>query len=107
MAFHQRLLPLFDHTDTAGWIETWKKFEALGATTVIPGHGDPTDYATVRKYTLDYLVYLRAKVRTLIDAGGALEDSYKIDQSPYKHLHTFDQLAARNAGRLFVEMEFD
>ncbi len=107
MAFHQRLLPLFDDTDTAGWIETWKKFEGLGATTVIPGHGDPTDYATVRRWTRDYLVYLRGKMRALIDEGGALEDSYKVDQSPYKHLHTFKELAARNAGRVFVEMEFD
>ncbi len=74
---------------------------------MIPGHGDPTDYATVRTYTHDYLVYLRGKIRALIDAGGALEDSYKIDQSPYKHLHTFNELAARNAGRVFVEMEFD
>jgi len=107
MAFHQRLLPIFDDTDTAGWIETWEKFEALGATMVVPGHGDPTDYATVRKYTRDYLVFLRARVRKLIDAGGGLEDSYKIDQSPYEHLHTFRELAARNAGRVFVEMEFD
>ncbi len=107
MAFHQRLLPIFDETDTKGWIETWDKFEGLGATVVIPGHGDPTDYATVRKYTRDYLVYLRAKIRKLIDAGGTLQDSYDVDQSPYAKLHTFKQLAKRNAGRVFVEMEFD
>ena len=107
MAFHQRLLPIFDHTDTAGWIKTWDKFEALGATVVIPGHGDPTDYATVRKYTRDYLVYLRGKIRKLIDDGGTLQDSYTVDQSPYKHLHTFKELAGRNAGRVFVAMEFE
>ena len=107
MAFHQRLLPIFDHTDTAGWIKTWDKFEALGATVVIPGHGDPTTYPTVRKYTRDYLVYLRGKIRKLIDDGGTLQESYKVDQSPYKHLHTFNQLAARNAGRVFVAMEFE
>ncbi len=107
MAFHQRLLPIFDHTDTAGWIKTWDKFEALGATLVIPGHGDPTNYATVRKYTRDYLVYLRGKIRKLIDDGGTLQDSYKVDQSPYKHLHTFKELAGRNAGRVFVAMEFE
>ena len=33
MAFHQRLLPIFDHTDTAAWIETWERFAALGAKT--------------------------------------------------------------------------
>jgi carboxymethylenebutenolidase len=28
MAFHQRMLPLFEHTDSGAWIETWDKFEA-------------------------------------------------------------------------------
>ncbi|MGB5177201.1 MAG: dienelactone hydrolase family protein, partial [Gammaproteobacteria bacterium] len=27
MAFYQRMLPLFEHTDTRAWIETWNKFE--------------------------------------------------------------------------------
>lgn len=107
MAFHERLLPIFDHTDTAGWVETWPLFEALGATYVIPGHGHPTNYAQVRRYTHDYLVYLRGKIGEVIDAGKGLEDSYYVDQSPYAHLHTYDQLATRNAGRVFEAMEFE
>lgn len=107
MAFHERLLPIFDHTDTAGWVETWPLFEALGATYVIPGHGHPTNYAQVRRYTHDYLVYLRDKIGEVIDAGKGLEDSYYVDQSPYAHLHTYDQLATRNAGRVFEAMEFE
>ena len=39
MAFHERLPPIFDDTDTAVWLESWENFEALGATYVIPGHG--------------------------------------------------------------------
>lgn len=107
MAFHERLLPIFDHTDTAGWVETWPLFEALGATYVIPGHGHPTNYAQVRRYTHDYLVYLRSRIGEVIDAGKGLEDSYYVDQSPYAHLHTFDELATRNAGRVFEAMEFE
>ena len=42
MAFHERLLPIFEDTDTAGWLESWEKFEELGALYVIPGHGHPT-----------------------------------------------------------------
>ena len=42
MAFHERLLPVFEHTDTRAWVDTWDKFAALGAETVIPGHGGPT-----------------------------------------------------------------
>jgi len=106
-AFHIRMLPIFEDTDTAKWIETWDTFEALGATIVIPGHGGPTDMATVRKWTRDYLVYLREKVAEVIKAGGSLDDAYKVDQSPYLHLHTADELARSNAGRVYRAMEFE
>ena len=106
-AFHIRMLPIFEDTDTAKWIETWDKFEALGAQIVIPGHGGPTDMPTVRKWTRDYLVYLRAKVAEVIKNGGSLDDAYKVDQSPYAHLHTADQLTRSNAGRVFRAMEFE
>jgi len=108
MAFHQRMLPLFEHTDTAAWIETWdNRFEALGAEVVIPGHGEPTDMATVRKYTRDYLVYLREKVGEVLENGGTLQDAYNVDQSPYLHLPTAEFLAKRNAGQVFRSMEFE
>ena len=107
MAFHQRMLPLFEHTDSAAWIETWDKFEALGAEVVIPGHGGPTDMATVRKYTRDYLVYLREKVAEVIENSGTLQEAYEIDQSPYMHLPTAEFLAKRNAGQVFQSMEFE
>jgi rhodanese-related sulfurtransferase/glyoxylase-like metal-dependent hydrolase (beta-lactamase superfamily II) len=106
-AFHVRMLPIFEDTDTARWIEVWDTFEALGAETVIPGHGGPTDMATVRKWTHDYLVHLRAKVAKVIKAGGSLDDAYKVDQSPYLHLHTADELARSNAGRVYRAMEFE
>ncbi|MFN3716484.1 MAG: rhodanese-like domain-containing protein [Thiobacillus sp.] len=106
-AFHIRMLPIFEDTDTASWIAVWDKFEALGATTVIPGHGGPTDMATVRRWTRDYLVHLRAKIKEVIDAGGSLDDAYKVDQSAYLHLHTADELARSNAGRVFRAMEFE
>jgi glyoxylase-like metal-dependent hydrolase (beta-lactamase superfamily II)/dienelactone hydrolase len=107
MAFHQRMLPLFEYTDSAAWIETWDKFEALGAEVVIPGHGVPTDMATVRRYTRDYLVFLREKVAQILENGGTLQDAYEIDQSPYMHLPTAEFLAKRNAGYVFQSMEFE
>lgn len=108
MAFHERLLPIFDDTMTADWLETWDaEFEALEATYVIPGHGHPTNMAQVRRYTKDYLVYLRGKIGEHLDAGGLLDDAYYVDQSPYAHLHTFDELATRNAGRVYEQMEFE
>lgn len=108
MAFHERMLPIFDHTDTAAWIETWDtKFEALGALYVIPGHGHPTNMDQVRRYTRDYLVYLRAQIKQLLEDGGDLSKAYYVDQTPYEKLDTYDELATKNAGRVFEQMEFD
>lgn len=108
MAFHERMLPIFENTYTADWIETWDtEFEALGATYVIPGHGHPTNMAQVRRYTRDYLDYLRGKIGEHLEAGGGLAEAYYVDQSPYAHLDTFEELATKNAGRVFEQMEFE
>ena len=107
MAFHQRLLPIFEDTVTADWLESWEAFAAMNVTHVIPGHGSPTNMAEVTRYTKDYLLDLRGKVRELLDAGGSLKDSYALDQSAYAHLHTFNELAKRNAERVYREMEFE
>jgi len=107
MAFHERMLPIFEETDTQLWLESWERFEALGALYVIPGHGHPTNMAQVGRYTRDYLLFLRAEVQALLDAGDDLEAAYQIDQSRYAHLDTFEELASRNAGRLFEQMEFE
>ena len=107
MAFHQRLLPVFEDTDTAGWLDTWQAFASLGAKTVIPGHGQPTTMAEVTRWTRDYLMYMRAEVAKILDAGGSLIDAYAIDQSAYRHLDTFDELAGLNSDRIFRAMEFE
>ena len=109
IAFHVRLLPIFPDTNTAAWLDTWTgEFTAFAQDKIIvPGHGGPTDFATVDQWTRGYLEYLRGKVRELLDEGGTLEDAYRIDQAPYAHLATFDELAAKNAGRVFEAMEFE
>ncbi len=108
MAFHERMLPIFEDTITAEWLETWDtEFEALGATYVIPGHGHPTNMDQVRRYTKDYLVYLRGMVGAHLEAGGDLAEAYYVDQSPYAHLDTFEELATKNAGRVYEQMEFE
>ncbi|MEW9918980.1 MBL fold metallo-hydrolase [Marimonas sp. MJW-29] len=108
MAFHERMLPIFADTIALDWIETWENgFEALNATYVIPGHGHPTNMDQVRRYTHDYLVYLREKIGEHIDNGGDLSEAYYVDQSPYRNLDTFEELATKNAGRVYEQMEFE
>ncbi|MBE0453103.1 MAG: MBL fold metallo-hydrolase [Roseovarius sp.] len=108
MAFHERMLPIFENTITADWLETWdNEFEPLNATYVIPGHGHPTNMDQVRRYTKGYLEYLRARIAEHIDAGGDLAGAYYVDQSPFVRLDTFEELATKNAGRVFEQMEWE
>jgi len=108
IAFHERMLPIFPETSTADWLEAWDSgFEPLNATYVIPGHGHPTNMDQVRRYTKGYLEYLRGQISDLLDNGGSLADAYYVDQTPYIHLDTFEELATKNAGRVFEEMEFE
>jgi glyoxylase-like metal-dependent hydrolase (beta-lactamase superfamily II) len=108
IAFHERMPPIFEDTIALDWIETWECcFEALNATYVIPGHGHPTNMDQVRRYTHDYLVYLREQIGAHIEAGGDLADAYYVDQSPYSQLDTFEELATKNAGRVYEQMEFE
>ena len=108
MAFHERMLPIFEDTYILDWLETWdNEFEALEATYVIPGHGHPTNMDQVRRYTKGYLEYLRGQISAHLDAGGGLAEAYYVDQSPYAHLDTFEELATKNAGRVFEQMEFE
>ncbi len=107
LAFNVRLLPILNHTDVLGWIKTWDKLEALNASVIIPGHGGPTDIKTVTKFTKDYLIYMLNEVEKVIDNDGELIDAYKIDVSRFKQWDTFNELARRNAERIFRKLEFE
>jgi len=107
MAFHQRMLPVFPETETLKWVETFDLFVATGAKHVIPGHGEPTDMATVTLETKGYLLYLQDEARKLLDDDLGLDEAYQIDQSAYRHLDTFEELATKNAGRIFQELEMN
>lgn len=105
MAFHQRLLGIFPDTNTADWIASFEKMAALQPKIIIPGHGAPTTLAEINTWTLGYLKFLRAEVSKILEEDGDLDQAYKMDQSAYAHLNTFDELAAKNAGRVYQEME--
>ena len=79
----------------------------LNPAVVIPGHGHATDLATVTHETRDYLVDLRAKIGAHLEAGGDLGGAYYVDQAGWAYLDTFEELATKNAGVVFAEMEFE
>ena len=107
IAFHQRLLGIFPDTDVASWIESLGKMAALSPRIIVPGHGAPTDMQAIEEETLGYLLFLTAEMERILEEDGDLADAYAIDQSAYEHLNTFEELAGKNAGRLFQTMEMD
>ncbi|WP_122894063.1 MBL fold metallo-hydrolase [Arcobacter peruensis] len=107
IAFNNRLLPIFEITETKKWLEAWDKFATLNAQIVVPGHGEVTNMQTVTKYTKDYLVYLREKVEEILDDDGGLNDAYNIDMSAFEHLDTYKELGKQNIARVFKQMEFE
>lgn len=107
IAFHERLLAIFPDTDVSEWIESFDRMVALEPKWVIPGHGHPTDIETVRKFTQGYLQFLTNEIERILDEDGDLAEAYAIDQTDYAHLNTFEELAVKNAGRLFQTMEME
>lgn len=108
IAFSERMPPIFEGTCTSCWIETFEAMlEPLGAEIIVPGHGSPTDLETVRHGTTDYLKDLREKIGAHIESGGDLADAYYVDQSRWEYMDTFEELATKNAGVVFAEMEFE
>ncbi|WOJ97210.1 MBL fold metallo-hydrolase [Congregibacter brevis] len=105
IAFHERLLGIFPDSDVDAWIESFDVMADLKPAIVIPGHGGPTDIDTIRYFTQGYLEFLRDEIERILDEDGDLSDAYDIDQSAYSELDTFDELARKNAGRLFRQME--
>lgn len=106
IVYTERILGVLPISHSGNWVQTFDKLAQLDPKTIIPGHGRPTNLERARKDTRDYLVYLREEVGKSLDRGDTLQDAVdKIDQSGFKHLANFDQLARRNANQVYLEME--
>ena len=106
IVYTERLLGVLTISHSGNWVQVFDKLAQLDPKTIIPGHGHPTNLERARKETRDYLVYLREAVGKSLDSGDTLQDAVdKIDQSGFKHLANFDQLARRNANQVYLEME--
>ncbi len=106
IVYTERMLVVLPISHSGSWVQAFDKLAQLDPKTIIPGHGHPTNLERARKETRDYLFYLREAVGKSLDRGDTLQDAVdKIDQSGFKHLANFDQLARRNANQVYLEME--
>ncbi|MCF6253367.1 MAG: MBL fold metallo-hydrolase [Thiomicrorhabdus sp.] len=106
LGFNERMPMFFKYTNVKAWIES---YEAMMAnipedTIMVPGHGTPTDMATLKRQTYDYLVYLYTQIEQIIEADGTLEEALALDQSMYKNRPVFDQAKENNIRHVYNEI---
>ncbi len=106
LGFNERMPVFFSYTDSFAWEGSFKNMldQIPMDTTVIPGHGTPTDMPTIKRQTYDYLVYLHKAVQKVVDDGGSMADAEKVDQSMYKDRPVFQQAAKNNARHIYTEI---
>lgn len=107
IVFVERILGLTADSSSKGWLQSVKAIAALDPELVVPGHGDATDMLTALLDTHDYIANLRDQIARHIDDGGDILAAVDVDQSAFAYLQNFDQLARRNAQRVFEEMEWE
>ena len=106
LAFNERMPVMFDYTNSFDWTKSYElMMQTVPADSfVIPGHGTPTDMATIKKQTYDYFRYVQKEVQKVIDAGGKQEQAEMVDQSMYQDRPVFEQAARNNARRIYIEL---
>lgn len=106
LGFNERLPGLLHDSHYQDWIRSFEKMMAMvpDDVTVIPGHGTPTNMATIKRQTYDYFIELIAEVKKIVDRGGDIEEVDAIDQSKHKDRPVFEQLAKENARHIYREM---
>lgn len=106
VGYNKRSLAFFSYTNVGYWIDTFKAMKAAmpADVVVVPGHGAPTDMATITRDTLGYMEYLTKEVQKKIDAGEKEEDMTSIDQSMYKDRPVFQQTHEHNTVHIYKEL---
>jgi len=108
IVYTERLLAVLPIGNSANWMQTFDKLVALNPKIIVPGHGRPTTTDVARRDTRDYLSFLRAEAKRILDAGGSLQDAVeKVDQKRFRSLFNFELLALRNMNQVFQEVERD
>jgi len=107
IVFTERMLGVQPHSNVKDWIESFEAMVDLQPQWVIPGHGHAGDLALATRDTYDYLVNLRTRMGALIEEGGDIYDSPKIDQSAFDYLQNAEVWEGKNAQQTFEQMEWE
>jgi hypothetical protein len=101
------MLGVASQSQHLSWIEAFNLIESLNPKMIVPGHGAPTTLEKAKADTLNYLTFLREQVGELIEEGGDMQGVSSIDQSAFSYLKVYEEIHARNALRVYEEMEWE
>ncbi len=88
----------------AGWLEALGRIEALGAETIVPGHGEVCGPAVVDEVR-EYLRFVQDAARRGMEAGiEPLELARELDLGRFERLHDIERLVP-NLHRAYAEAE--
>jgi len=107
IVYVERMLGVGEQSSSKSWLTVFDAVAALNPAHVVPGHGHPTDLATARADTYDYLVFVRDAVAQFRKEGRGIENIGSLDQSRFAYLENFELLAGRNAQRVYDELEWE
>lgn len=107
VVYMDRMLGVGPQSQHLAWIEAFKVIQQLKPGKIVPGHGQPTDLMGAERDTYRYLRFLRSAVGQLLENGEDMSSTSSIDQSAFSYLSVYEQIHARNAQRVFEEMEWE
>lgn len=106
--FNDRMLGVLpDISNVKDWQATFKKVAELQPEHIIPGHGNPSDWATAQKNTGDYLDWLVTNVGKSLEEMEDLGDAVKrlsADET-FSFLKMAKELHGRNVHQTYLQLE--
>jgi glyoxylase-like metal-dependent hydrolase (beta-lactamase superfamily II) len=101
-----RLLAVLPVSRVTGWISAFERLRAFQEAVFVPGHGAPGKLADFEHPTHAYLAALKTHMDAAVEAGTDISDAIAgFDQSSWKDLADFGELAGRNAHQTYLEAE--
>jgi len=107
IVFTERMLGPGPAQDTASWMHVFEVMMSYKPEIVVPGHGHAGHTERAWADTYNYIKYMREEVSKVLEQDGDMQDAINIDQSRFKYLKVYDQMARRGAQSFFSHMEFE
>jgi glyoxylase-like metal-dependent hydrolase (beta-lactamase superfamily II) len=106
VVYVDRLLGVLPASRSKAWLESFAAIEALNPERIVPGHGRICTQDQARRETRDYLLALRAHMKTAVDEGLDMSEAIRrFDARPFAYLKNAAELAPGNASRVYLELE--